>query len=176
MKKNHLIFVLAFSLLACQKQHRIHQNDVGWTLVYKHDKHGNAIYGKKEKLIQAIQNGLPVKVGYGWQVDVERSLEHIADAQFLTILKVKGQHDVFAQVSPIMRQDPFKQNDSIAVKMVPEFQWRTTIGTNGISSNVMVNVFKDSLDGSNNNRRGALWFVDYPINFEPTNPSLTFKR
>ncbi len=175
MKKYHLVFALAFLLWACQQPQPLTQNDVGWTLVYKHDKQGNAIYGNKEKLIQAIQNGLPVKVGYGRQVNEERSLEHLADAQFLTILKIKGQHDVFAQVPPIMRQDPFKKNDSVAVRMVPEFQWRTTVGTNGISSNVMVNVFKDSLNGSNQNRRGALWFVDYPPNFEPINPTLTFK-
>lgn len=176
MKKYQLIIVLAFFQWACQQRHSLPQQDVGWTLVYKHDKEGNAIFGTKEKLIQAIQNGLPVKVGYGWEVNEERSLEHLTEAQFLTILKIESQHDVFAQIPPIMRQDPFKKNDSVAIKMVPEFSWRTTIGTNGISSNVMVNVFKDSLNGSNTNRRGALWFVDYPPNFEPIDQSLTFKR
>ncbi len=175
MKKSLLLIALLQLFIGCEKKQSNDNNKSGWTLVYKHDKQGNAVYGTKQKLIEAIQNGLSVRVGYGRQIQEDRSLEHLADAQFLTILKIEGQHNVFAQISPIMRQDPFRQNDSIAINMVPEFMWRTTIGTNGISSNAMVNVFKDSLNGSNNNRRGAMWFVEYPPNFDPTNTTLTIE-
>ncbi|WP_282042779.1 hypothetical protein [Winogradskyella flava] len=149
MKKCLIILVAILVLFSCEKKRDEHTADIGWTLVYKHDKQGNRIFGNKTELIEAIQNGLSVRVGYGTEINTERSIEHIAEAQFLTILKITDQHEVFAQINPIMRQDPFRQSDTIAIKMIPEYQWRTTISTNGISSNVMINIFKDSLEGSN---------------------------
>ena len=175
MKKQLTVLMIFLFLLSCQTQQHENVTPLGWTLVYKHDKQGNALYGSKEKLMEAIQNGLSVRVGYGSQISEDRSIEHLSDAQFLTILKIVDQHEVYAQLAPIMRQDPFKTNDTIAIKMVPKYQWRTTIGTNGISSNVMVDKFNDSLQGSNENRRGAMWFTNYPSKFKAKNKTLTFK-
>ncbi len=175
MNKTMKLIIVLSLVLSCQTKVIEESNESGWILVYKHDKQGNALYGSKEKLIEAIQNGLAVRVGYGTKISEDRSLEHIADAGFLSILKIESQHEIFAQVDPIYRQNPFRENDTIAIKMVPDNQWRTTISTNGISSNAMINIFNDSLQGSNENRRGANWFVDYPVNYEAINKSLAFE-
>ncbi len=143
-------------------------------MVYKHDDHGKPLYGNKDKVIEAVQNGLSVRIGYGRQISDERSIEHVADAQFLSVLNDHDSKEVFAQISPIMRQGPYRQNDTIGIKLEAGYKWLTAIGTNGMASNVMVHTFADTLDGSNQNRRGAVWFVDYPHNFEPINKTLAF--
>lgn len=143
----------------------------GWSLVYKHDKQGQPLFGDKQKVIEAVRNGLSVKIGYGGQSNT-RSIEHVAEAQFLTILSVSDTIEVFAQISPIMRQGPFRLKDTVGIKLRPGYKWLTAIGTNGMCSNVMVNTFLDSIDGSNENRRAANWFVDYPPNFSASIESL----
>jgi len=163
-------------MVGCIKKQTQAATNQGWSIVYKHDKFGKPLFGSKDKVIEAVRNGLSIKIAYGFKTkDGERSIEHAAEAQFLTILTVKDtMAEVFAQISPIMRQGPFRLQDTVGIKLVPDFKWLTAIGTNGMSSNVMVNTFADSIHGSNENRRGALWFVDYPPDFKSKVETLIF--
>lgn len=158
-------------LISCSQNQTDNTSIAGWSLVYKHSKQGEQLYGSKEKVIEAVRSGLSVKVGYGMQ-GKNRSIEHVAEAQFLTILTIKDTLEVFAQISPIMRQGRFRLKDTVGIKLAPGYKWLTAIGTNDMCSNVMVNTFKDTIDGSNENRRAANWFVEYPSNFEPEDRSL----
>ncbi len=167
-------FLALFFLIACGTKESQEMHKYGWSLVYKHNEQDEEIYGSKEKVIEAVRNGLSIKVGYGMRRNEHRSIEHLAEAQFLTILNIKDTTEVFAQISPIMRQGPFRLKDTVGIKLVPGYKWLTAIGTNGMCSNVMVNTFQDSINGSNENRRAAQWFVQYPPNFSPKNESLAF--
>ena len=161
-----LLFLIIGLLASCAVKQTIDSANHGWTLVYKHDEQGNNLGGSKDKVIEAVRNGLSIKVGYGMgSKDGERSIEHTAEAQFLTVLSIKDTVEVFAQISPIMRQGRFRLKDTVGIKLVPGYKWLTAIGTNGMCSNVMVNTFTDTIQGSNENRRAANWFVDYPPNF-----------
>ena len=171
MKEIWILLLLLFTF-SCSTDGAKNNLEHGWSLVYKHDKNGRQIFGSKQNVIDAVRNGLSVKVGYGMQRRDKRTIEHLAEAQFLTVINVKDTTEVFAQISPIMRQGPFRLQDTIGIKLVPGFQWLTAIGTNGMCSNVMVNTFEDTSDGSNQKRRGANWFVQYPPNFKPKNESL----
>ncbi len=168
-----LVHLGVLVLFACHSEKPISSTNYGWTLVYKHNEQGELIFGQKEKVIEAVRNGLSVKVGYGVQVNEDRSIEHIADAQFLTVLSVQDTIEVFAQISPIMRQGPFRLKDTVGIKLAPGYKWLTAIGTNGMCSNVMVNTFADTIQGSNEKRRAAMWFVDYPPQFESVVKKLT---
>jgi len=167
--KRILVFLIIGLLVGCATKKSINSSSHGWILVYKHDEQGRLLGGSKDKVIEAVRNGLSIRVGYGFgSTDGERSIEHIADAQFLTVVTIKDTVEVFAQISPIMRQGRFRLKDTVGIKLVPGYKWLTAIGTNGMCSNVMVNTFADSIQGSNENRRAANWFVDYPHNFTNT--------
>ena len=62
-----------------------------WEIVYKHDENGNLINGDKSLLIEAVRLGYPIRVGFGRRStnDTLLSIEHIADAEFLTIANGK---------------------------------------------------------------------------------------
>jgi len=161
-----LLFLIIGLLAGCVAKQSINSTNHGWTLVYKHDEQGKLLEGSKDKVIEAVRNGLSIKIGYGFgSTDGQRSIEHTADAQFLTVVTIKDTVEVFAQISPIMRQGRFRLKDTVGIKLVPGYKWLTALGTNGMCSNVMVNTFADSIQGSNENRRAANWFVDYPPNF-----------
>ncbi len=165
MEKYRFILIVLI-LFGCASEKTIDSTDYGWKLVYKHNEQGELISGSKNKVIEAVRNGLSIKIGYGVQVNENRSIEHLAEAQFLTVLSIKDTVEVFAQISPIMRQGPFRLKDTIGIKLAPGYKWLTAIGTNGMCSNVMVNTFADTIHGSNEKRRSAMWFVDYPPKFK----------
>lgn len=139
-----------------------------WHLVYKHDAQGNAITGSKEDLKMAVRQGLPIRIGWGRaNPDRTRSIEHVADAQFLSILD--GQ-EVFAQISPIRGQAPFGTLDSMGIQFRPENIWTTIKGSNGYSSNLMFNYVADTLNNMGNERpQGISWYAFYS-NLEKVKP------
>lgn len=135
------------------------KSDESWRLVYRHDADGNALYGDKAELIAAVRNGLPVRLGFGGrsQTDTNRSVEHLADVQFLTIL---DNTEVFGQIEQIIGQAPAREDDGNKVRFRTHNTWTKIAGTNGYSVGLMVDYINDSIPNPPGDRKqGASWFV-----------------
>ena len=101
--RNQIFFIILFVLTGCQVQKQNHK--IGWKLIYKNDTQGSSLHGSKEELIQLVRQGYPIRIGFGGQRpnDHSKSIEHVADANFITIT---NQNEVFAQINPIISQQP----------------------------------------------------------------------
>ena len=77
----------------------------GWSLVYANNENGNRVSGDLGKLISAIRNGEPIRLGWTVEHPTDKSVkvEHFADAKFITIL---SDSTVFAQIEPIIGKRP----------------------------------------------------------------------
>ncbi|NAS13205.1 hypothetical protein [Poritiphilus flavus] len=153
------IGVVLLALLSCETRSNTEVSVNEWILVYRNDRNGNALYGDKQKLIDAVRNGLPIRVGFGGRgrKDSTRSVEHLTEAKFLTIT---NNREVFAQVPQILGQLPFLADDSLKIQFRPENKWVKICGTNGYSTGLMVDFINDSLVSPGvDGRAGTSWFV-----------------
>ena len=89
-------FFLAFAivlLLGCEKKPEEHKADSSdsWQLLYRNDDEGNPVFGNKQELLDAARKGYPIRIGFGHRRlnDTTKSVEHVADAHFLTITNSK---------------------------------------------------------------------------------------
>lgn len=141
-----IAIILAVALGGCATLAPDHANrtNSSWRLVYAHDAAGIALEGSKAELIDAVQNGKPVRI-----YTPGRTVQHSADALFLTIFE----GEVFAQVHPIESQQPMSNPPRILFRQ-PGQKWRMIVGTNGSVTALM--------DGNAANERSgaARWFVE----------------
>lgn len=97
-------------------------------ILLKTDFDGNVIEGSLKNLIENIQKGENIRVG--WQMDFNDDkipdLEHWIDAKFLTIMS----GHVFNQIDPIYAQAPMMEIPQVEISDSP-LQWTAIIGTNG---------------------------------------------
>ncbi|MEO1255329.1 MAG: hypothetical protein AAFY41_10645 [Bacteroidota bacterium] len=125
-----------------------------WKLIYEHDKDGNTVSGSKADLIEAIQNGAEVRLG--WKMgSKDRSIQHYAEGTFLSILE----GEVFAQINPILSQKPDFENVSITFR--ENLKWSFIASTTG--KNATYFYIYESGDHIDNKsyRWGNQWFVKY---------------
>lgn len=98
------------------------------SVLLKTDLDGTIMEGSTESLIQAIQNGANIRVG--WKMDLNNDsipdLEHWVPAEFISII---GGH-VFNQIQPIFRQMPDWEGPQIKI-IQSKMQWTGLVGTNG---------------------------------------------
>ncbi len=85
------------SLLLLPSCENAHGTQGGWQKVYQNSAEGEALFGEKEKLIEAVRLGYPIRIGWGGN-----SVEHVTEATFLTIF----QDEVFGQIEGIVGQAP----------------------------------------------------------------------
>ncbi len=149
-----LLFGIAFLLfIACQQT--THKETGGWKKVFQNDPNGEAMYGDKLKLMDAVRLGYPIRIGWGGN-----RVEHIADASFLTILDGK---EVFAQIKTIVGQEPIVDGDSLKIRFRNQNHWTKIAGTNGYSTGFMSDYLNDSIVGGGVDRYGSTtWYVLYP--------------
>ena len=147
------VYVLILVII-CSCQHPQDSN-AGWQKVFKNDANGEAVFGEKSKLIDAVRLGYPVRIGWG-----SMSVEHVADADFLTIFQGE---EVFAQIKTIIGQAPVIEGDSLKVRFRTQNHWTKIAGTNGYSTGFMTDYFQDSVVAGGNDRYSATaWYVLYP--------------
>lgn len=130
-----------------------------WHLVYRNDAEGNAVVGNKEELISLVRSGKPIRVGFGGRSsrDTTRSIEHVADVQFLTI---QDNQEVFAQISQIIGQAPAREDDGLKIRFRTANKWTTIRGTNGYTTALMVDYLADSLaNAPRDNKSGTSWYA-----------------
>ena len=131
------IFLIFIFCMSCQETTVA---KTGWQKVFKNNADGNTVFGNKKQLIDAVRLGYPVRIGWGG-----RRVEHVTDADFLTIFE----GEVFAQIKAIVGQAPSVTNDSIKIRFRAENQWTKIAGTNGYSNGFMTNYMQDSVVGGN---------------------------
>ena len=98
-----------------------------YEIVLETDFDGLVVKGSKEKLIELIREGNPVRIG--WQLDFnedkEPDFDHWMGAEFITILG----KDVFTQIRNINAQIP--NVDTPQIKIIPNnLMWTAILGTN----------------------------------------------
>lgn len=144
-----LILIVFFS---CQSSNKSNE---GWQMVFKNDANGQAVFGNKSKLIDAVRLGYPVRIGWG-----SNRIEHVANADFLTVFEGK---EVFAQIRTIIGQEPRIDGDSLKIRFRTQNNWTKTAGTNGYTTGLMTDYFKDTIAGGGTDRYSATtWYVLYP--------------
>ena len=147
-----LTFLLLFLMCSCQPSQRA---NAGWQKVFQNDADGNAVFGEKSKVIDAVRSGYPIRIGWG-----SSRVEHVTDADFLTIFQGK---EVFAQIRSIVGQAPKITNDSMQIAFRKENQWTKIAGTNGFSSNFMKHTLPDTIVNTERTGYGSTtWYVLYP--------------
>lgn len=158
-----VICVLSILILGCAKpvSEQSHDSKQGWQLVFRNGKNGKIIFGSKARLIEAVRSGYSVRVGWGGrrQSDTTKSVEHIADAQFLTIANNK---EVFAQIQPIIGQNPGLEKDTLDIVFRENLQWVLMVGTNGFSDRLTTERLQDTIQGHRSLPTEVSWFVEYP--------------
>lgn len=127
----------------------------GWQMVFQNDANGQATFGDKSILVDAVRLGYPVRIGWG-----SNSVEHVAQADFLTIFDGE---EVFAQINTIVGQAPQIHSDSLKVRFRTENHWTQISGTNGFATSLMTNYFQDTLvSGDIDRYTTTRWYVLFP--------------
>ena len=155
-----LLIVTVFS--ACQAPNNNHQQSSStWKIVYRNDKYGNTVSGNKTDLLNAARLGYPIRIGFGGRrtSDTTKSVEHLADATFLTIT---NGNDLFAQIAPIIGQNPNLDSDSLGVVFRENLSWTIVVGTTGFSDRLMIDRFQDKVVGHRTRPTEVSWFVNLP--------------
>lgn len=121
MKKYSLAILVTFITISLIAQNQ--------NIILKTDYNGEVIEGSVENLIEHINMGKKVRVG--WELDFDKDqkgdLQHWIDANFITII---GGH-VFNQVDEIYTQLPRTAIPQVSM-MPSDWTWTAIIGTNGV--------------------------------------------
>lgn len=149
------ILTFCFTVSSCVNQK---ESRGGWQKVYENNAQGQVVFGDKTTLINAVRLGYPIRIGWGG-----RRVEHVAEADFLTIFE----GEVFGQIRAITGQAPIIDRDTIKIRFRPENHWTKIAGTNGFSTGLMTNYVRDTIAGGNTDRRAATtWYVLFPDSAE----------
>ena len=152
--KNLVLYPLLMFLFLCSCQ-APDSSKAGWQKVYQSDENGQATFGEKSKLIDAVRLGYPVRVGWG-----SNRVEHVAPADFLTIFEGE---EVFAQISTIVGQAPRIDGDSLKIRFRTQNHWTMIAGTNGYMTSIMTDYQQDTLvGGGTDGYTTTTWYVLYP--------------
>ena len=113
--------------------------------MFENDAQGNTLSGSKQRLIDAVRAGKPVRI-----YTAGRRIEHSAGVSYLSIFK----GEVFAQIMEIQSQRPAEDPVRIEFRK-PGEKWRAIIGTNGF-----VTAY---IDGREPNKRtgASRWYIQH---------------
>ncbi|MET1260695.1 hypothetical protein ABV409_15210 [Flagellimonas sp. DF-77] len=136
-----LLWVIIGCLCSCRPE--ANKTAQEWRLVYKNDRHGQTLEGDKNALLEAVRQGGPIRVGWASrrQSDTTKSVEHLVDAEFMTIANGK---EVFAQITPFLAQRPDLTSDTLSMTLLPSHSY-WILGTNGTISSVGHDYIKDTV-------------------------------
>ena len=129
-----------------------------WALVFKNSENGEELYGCKKNLIYALRSGSPLRIGFGGRDcnDTLKTIEHIADAQFVNIANGK---EVFAQIETINRQRLDLNEEPLSMQFRKDKKLSMIVGTNGKLSTLLIDLNADTVRRTKTSTRGFSWFV-----------------
>jgi len=166
------LIVLALCLLvaaSCTQNTEKYLSVPEWTLIYKNSHSGESLYGSKKDLIYALRAGSPLRIGFGGHRlgDTLRSIEHLADAQFISIANSK---EVFAQINTFIGQDPSLDEEPLSIQFHKDRKFSMIACTNGSVSSLSINFVIDTLKSPNPSNRGFSWYVQQFSNIKSGQP------
>lgn len=90
-----------------------------WRLAYHHDADGGGIGGEKERLLDAVRRGLPIRLSWGTQSarDETIAVEHSAEPVFVTVTG----GELYAQLPEHIAQEEYADPDD----HLREVAWNT---------------------------------------------------
>lgn len=151
MKKLSVLIFFIF-ILSCQNQ-----SSSNWEVAFKNAKDETTLQGSKAELINAIRQGLPIKIGWGSKGKNHR-IEHLSDPIWLAVL---DEQEVIAHLSPQVLSkvewDIPNANYSDAKMLYQE--WRVVITTKGSFDAVWYDKKKDTLIKRVPQKHPITWFV-----------------
>lgn len=166
-RKPALLTLVLIILMGCADNTKkgVSQCNDDWQLIFKNDKEGKAIHGSKTALLKAVLKGYPVRIGWASRRadDTTKSVEHFTNAAFLTIANSK---ELFAQIEPIIGQNPILDGDSLAINFRERFRWVMMVGSNGFSDRLTLDALNDSIIGHRNLPTEVSWFVQRNISLD----------
>ncbi len=139
-----------------------------WSLIYKHDQHGNKLVGEKASLINAIRLGFPVRIGWGvYRENGELSVEHTAIPEFLSMTNGK---EVFVQIPEHIAQTSYWDEEFQDFNSA-QIVWKGLLSTTGRFMAVWYNRSSGQTIRRYPQRVTISWFVDHkgpiPANSPP---------
>lgn len=126
--------LLSFSLAICLLSPAFAQSESNaYKIIYEADKDGNVLAGSLEELLNYVQNGNPIRVGWVLNMKPPNSevleMQHWTDAGFVTTLD----GHVFAQIRGIFQQGPsISKPPGVFLAMEDPNSWVAIIGTTGV--------------------------------------------
>ena len=153
------MFKNLFFILVIFVSSNLYSQQSTWNLVFQNDAEGNAVEGSLSMLRTAVRKGYPIRVGWGSQskTDLNRSVEHVVDANFTTIL---GQKHVQAQIQPIFGQRP--SFDEELIRFRSNF-WFMIANTNGKTPMATRNLTTGEIEDETVSNRKFSWYVNAPL-------------
>lgn len=146
------IFLLYIFAAFCLP-YQLFSQDNPYKIIYEADKDGNAISGSLSDLLDYVQNGNPVRVGWVLMMQTPNSevieMQHWTDAGFITTLD----GHVFAQIEGIFQQGPgIMKPPSVFLTSEDSNSWVAILGTTGVMrqkfkrSSEMVEMLKKTMN------------------------------
>jgi len=130
----HLYLITLFTLIISGiSVGQTNTYDGSYKVAYETDAKGNALTGELSNLVEYVNNGNPIRVG--WTLEFmnpetgeKDSFSHWADAGFITILN----GHIFAQIQSIYQQGPsIQEPPSVFLTSGEPNGWVAIIGTTG---------------------------------------------
>lgn len=130
------------------------------------DFNSRDLEGSRTALLEAVERGDPVRVG--WQLDFDGDgkpdLSHWANADFLSV----WEGEVFAQVSAIHRQRPSRQGAGMTLPQGYS-EWRGMLGSDGS----LQGAFSDDASFPTDLAVSITWCLQEPV---PAVPTVVFRN
>lgn len=151
MRSGILVFVISAATFFCSPTHAA---DRCPHLLYASGFDRAPMAGSKDAVLEAVQRGAPIRIGWGLDFDNDGTsdLSHWANADFISVFE----GEVFGQVRAIQRQRPIRGEATIS--LIEGVEWRGSFGTNGM----MEGAFSNDRDVPTNVPTQILWCEDRP--------------
>lgn len=156
-KLTFFIILLSLSLYFFNCTPKTAYTSEKWTIVYKNDKQGNTVMGSKKKLINAIRQGLPIRIGWGSKGKTI-SIEHISEPIWIAVMNEK---EVMAQLDPQVfskiNWDNLTATYADSTRLNTE--WRVALTTRGDFDAVWYNKTTNEIIRRRPQNHTMSWFV-----------------
>lgn len=149
------VFLITFTLLSFTVQ-------ADWKLLYKNDKNGQAIDGDMQSLVEAIRQGLPIRIAWGVSRTpaADSYVEHVIEPTFIT---ATNGMQVFAQTAEHIAQTSYWDNEFQDFNS-PQILWRGILSTTGRFTAIWYNRSSGETIRRMPQKAVITWFADVPEN------------
>ena len=140
-----------------------------WTIVYKNDKQGKTVMGRKAQLINAVRQGLPIRIGWG-NKGKTISIEHISEPIWVAIM---NEQEVMVNLDPQVfskiNWEDYTATYADSTRL--DTEWRVSLTTKGDFDAVWYNRATNKVIRRRPQNHSMTWFVK---GYDPTSTAAPF--